>query len=336
MLIMGIESSCDDTGVAIYDAKKGMLANIIHSQVTTHRPYGGVVPELASRQHISFISILVEEALKKAKVAKNDLTAIAYTKGPGLIGSLLVGATFAKSFAYALALPTIAVNHLEAHILAAMLEEQSLEFPFLALLVSGGNTVLIEAISLGEYKILGETLDDAAGEAFDKIAKLIGLPYPGGPELAALADAYESPQDFFPFPLPLSKKTGFDFSFSGIKTHAANLWSKLLIKDLNAQKKLAYSLQKAIVDSLVMQSKKALKATNYKALAVAGGVSANKFLRVSLHKLMEEEGGKAYFPKSEYCTDNGAMIAYAGYLYMQKNQIDKDLAINVFPRLALD
>lgn len=339
MVILGIESSCDETGVAVYHHTQGLIAHKLHSQVDAHKVYGGVVPELASRDHVRYISFLVAETLSQAKICVNDIDAVAYTQGPGLIGALLVGASFAKSFAYSLGIPAIPIHHLEAHLLAACMACPEIEYPYLALLVSGGHTELVQVNALGQYEILGQTLDDAVGEAFDKTAKLMGIPYPGGSKLAALADAYPPsiPSQLKPFPRPMLDRAGFDFSFSGLKTHALNAWVKS-DKSEAIKSDIAKQFQQAIVDTLVAKCGRAVESTGLKTLIVAGGVGANYSLRKNIQKLMHKHSGDAYFPALEFCTDNGAMIAYAGYLYYSTfatNCVDTDLQILVKPRWPL-
>lgn len=336
MRVLGIESSCDETGIAIYDDKKGLLAHTLYSQVPTHRLFGGVVPELASRDHVKYLIPLIDEALAQAHLSKSQIDAIAYTAGPGLIGALLTGASFAKSLAFALDIPALAVHHLEAHILAACLETPSLEFPFIALLVSGGHTQLIQANALGDYELLGDTLDDAVGEAFDKTAKLMGVPYPGGAELARLADECnpEDMQYLSPFPRPMTDRPGLDFSFSGLKTHVLTTWNNSK-KDESARSSIARAFQDAVVDTLLIKCKRALLHSGSKRLVVAGGVGANRALRERLGSLMTELQGTVYFPKHEYCTDNGAMIAFAGCLHLLQGKRDTTLAIDVKARWPL-
>lgn len=333
MRVLGIESSCDETGLAIYDSDKGLIAHALHSQVVMHQAYGGVVPELASRDHVKYLVPLADEALKQANISKFELDAIAYTAGPGLVGALLTGACFAKSLAHGLGIPALAVHHLEAHLLAAKLESSELEFPFLVLLVSGGHTQLIEARALGDYQLIGDTLDDAVGEAFDKTAKLMGIPYPGGAALAALAD--QSTDASFaklaPFPRPMTERPGLDFSFSGLKTHALTCWSNSR-KDEQAKAAVAYAFQQAVVDTLLIKCKRALKQTASPRLVVAGGVGANKTLRQALMALTQDLGATAYFPRLEYCTDNGAMVAYAGWLHLKQGEQDGSQAIEVKAR----
>lgn len=332
MRILGIESSCDETGMAIYDSQRGLLAHALHSQIATHRLYGGVVPELASRDHITRLVPLMDEVLQKAQLNKNELDAIAYTAGPGLVGALLVGSCFAKSLAYGLNIPALAIHHLEAHLLAAQLETPSLAFPFLALLVSGGHCQLIEVVALGVYRLLGDTLDDAVGEAFDKTAKLMGIPYPGGAVLAQLAD--ECSQTPYVFPRPMTDRPGLDFSFSGLKTHALTVWNQSA-KQMQDRNEVAKAFQHAVVETLIIKCKRALEQTGYKRLVVAGGVGANKALRHALRHYMAQIHGEVYFPAIEYCTDNGAMVAYAGCLRVLRDEQDGSLSINVQARWPL-
>lgn len=333
MLVLGIESSCDETGVALYEEKLGLMGHALHSQVAMHQQYGGVVPELASRDHINYLVPLVDQLLMAQGLSLNAIDVVAYTAGPGLIGALLTGACFAKSLAFALERPAIAIHHLEAHLLAAMLDAPSLQFPFLALLVSGGHTQLIEARALGDYTILGDTLDDAVGEAFDKTAKLMGLPYPGGAKLAQLADACP-PEDsglFPPFPRPMTDRPGLDFSFSGLKTHALNAWTKSE-KNARARGAIAYAFQQAVIDTLIIKCQRAVAASSATRLVVAGGVGANRALRVALTALMNKLEGDVYFPRAEYCTDNGAMVAFAGFMHAKAGNFDKDDIVNVRSR----
>jgi N6-L-threonylcarbamoyladenine synthase len=316
--VLGIETSCDETAVAIFDSVNGLMGHRIFSQVGIHAEFGGVVPELASRDHIRKLLPLIAGTLADAGVQPSALSAVAYTAGPGLIGALLVGATTAVGLAMAWGLPAVPVHHLEAHLLAALLEDEPPEFPFIALLVSGGHTMLVEVRGLGEYSILGQTLDDAAGEAFDKTAKLLGLPYPGGPELAALAEA--GCGDHFEFPRPMLKKPGLDFSFSGLKTAVM-----LKVKEIEAaglltgpvRADLADAFQLAVVDTLVGKSLRAIKQTGYERLVVAGGVGANRLLRTRLASALAAVGARVYYPRTEFCTDNGAMVAFAGFMRLQ-------------------
>lgn len=332
MLILGIESSCDETGVAIYDSDAGLLAHALHSQIDTHRVHGGVVPELASRDHINYLIPLLDKVLQQTGLEKKSLDGIAYTAGPGLIGALLVGACFAKSLAYGLQIPALGIHHLEAHLLAAKMETPSLEFPFIALLVSGGHCQLVAVQDLGVYHLLGDTLDDAVGEAFDKTAKLMGIPYPGGPVLAALAD--KCPSTPYRFPRPMTDRPGLDFSFSGLKTFALNTWNQST-KDEHASAEIAKAFQQAVVETLMIKCKRAVQETGCKQLVVAGGVGANKALRIGLSEWVQSIGGKIYFPALEYCTDNGAMIAYAGCLRMLQGERDSNIGIEVKARWPL-
>ncbi len=336
MRVLGIESSCDETGIAIYCSDQGLLSHALYSQVELHREFGGVVPELASRDHVKHLLPLVVKALFEAKLSKQDLDAVAYTAGPGLIGALLAGACFAKSLAYALAIPAIAVHHLEAHILAAKLERPMLVFPFVALLVSGGHTQLLEVKALGEYRLLGDTLDDAVGEAFDKTAKLMGLPYPGGAELAKLADlaCTENMNQFPEFPRPMVDRPGLDFSFSGLKTHALHVWQQS-DQSQAARIGIAKSFQDAVIDTLVIKCKRACQEVGSKRLVVAGGVGANQALRAELTRLMSGLKGEVFYPRMEYCTDNGAMVAYAGCQHLMRGERDQSQAIDVKARWPL-
>lgn len=334
--ILGIESSCDETGVAIYHESEGIIGHQLYSQVKLHQEYGGVVPELASRDHVRKIIPLIERLMQQANCQSNDIDAIAYTQGPGLIGALLVGATVAKSLAFAWQKPAIGIHHLEGHLLAPMLEEKAPNYPFLALLVSGGHTMLVDVKKLGDYEIIGESIDDAAGEAFDKTAKIMGLDYPGGPLLAKLAEQGNGGE--VRFPRPMTDRPGLDFSFSGLKTFAANrvMVAKKSEPDFSHQAKanIAEAFQEAVIDTLSIKCKRALKQTGYKNLVVAGGVSANLSLRQKLAELMQDLGGQVYYPRQEYCTDNGAMIAYAGFCHYQLSQ-DNNHEIEVFPRWPL-
>jgi N6-L-threonylcarbamoyladenine synthase len=311
MRVIGIESSCDETAVAIYDDARGLLSHRLYSQIAMHQAYGGVVPELASRDHLRRLLPLVREALAAAESTPSSLDGVAYTAGPGLIGALLVGAGFARSLAYAWGRPAIGIHHLEGHLLAPLLEPVPPAFPFLALLVSGGHTQLVDVAGLGQYRILGETLDDAAGEAFDKTAKMLGLPYPGGAALAQLAETGRSGR--FNFPRPMLDRPGLDFSFSGLKTAAlVALRGRALDEETRAD--VARGFQEAVVDTLAEKSRRALTATGHRRLVVAGGVGANLSLRERLKEITHEIGAELYFPRAEFCTDNGAMIALAGCL----------------------
>jgi N6-L-threonylcarbamoyladenine synthase len=311
MLVLGIESSCDETGIAIYDSEKGLLGHTLHSQIELHSFYGGVVPELAARDHIKYIIPLIDKLLEKNAISIDLIDSIAYTAGPGLSGALLVGSSLAEALAYSLNIPSIPVHHLEGHLLAPMLEDDKPSFPFLALLVSGGHTQLIDVKEIGKYEILGDTLDDAAGEAFDKTAKLLGLGYPGGAVLSKLADK-GMPE--FELPRPLLNTHGLNFSFSGLKTAVLTLVKKQIKLTDSIKANIAFAFQESITDVLVKKSIKALKQTGYKNIVVSGGVGANKQLREKLKLQSKNENFKAFFPKLEFCTDNGAMIALAGAL----------------------
>jgi N6-L-threonylcarbamoyladenine synthase len=337
MLVLGIESSCDETGLAIYCSENGLLAQALYSQINLHKQFGGVVPELASRDHIKHLVPLLDDVLQKANIQKTDIDAIAYTAGPGLIGALLTGACFAKSLAFALSIPAIAVHHLEAHVLVAQLESPQLKFPFTVLLVSGGHTQLLEARALGDYKLLGDTLDDAVGEAFDKTAKLMGVPYPGGAELARLADLAtpKNSNTFPPFPRPMTTKPGLDFSFSGLKTHALNCWHKS-DQSKAAQIGIAKAFQDAVIDTLTIKCHRVFKQSSTRRLVVAGGVGANKSLRKKLLEAMALLDVEVYFPRLDYCTDNGVMVAYAGCLHLLTGKKDASLSIEVKARWPLE
>ncbi|MGR5148344.1 tRNA (adenosine(37)-N6)-threonylcarbamoyltransferase complex transferase subunit TsaD [Photobacterium alginatilyticum] len=332
MRILGIETSCDETGVAIFDDEKGLLAHELYSQVKLHADYGGVVPELASRDHVKKTIPLIKAALADAGLTPDDLDGVAYTAGPGLVGALLVGATIGRSLAYAWGLPAVAVHHMEGHLLAPMLEDNPPEFPFVALLVSGGHTMMVEVKGIGEYQILGESIDDAAGEAFDKTAKLMGLDYPGGPLLSRLAE--KGTPGRFKFPRPMTDRPGLDFSFSGLKTFAANT-IRANDDDEQTRADIAFAFQEAVVDTLAIKCKRALKQTGFKRLVIAGGVSANKYLRLELEKLMVGMKGEVFYPRTEFCTDNGAMIAYAG-MQRLKNHETMDLSVKAHPRWPID
>src|SRR5580698_10489062 len=309
MRVIGIESSCDETAVAVYDGSKGLLSHRLYSQVAMHQAYGGVVPELASRDHVRRLLPLVREALADARSDRDTIDAIAYTAGPGLIGALLVGAGFATGLAVAWGKPALGIHHLEGHLLAPLLEADPPAFPFLALLVSGGHTQLVDVAGLGQYRILGETLDDAAGEAFDKTAKLLGLPYPGGAALAKLAESGHSNR--FVFPRPMLDRPGLDFSFSGLKTAAlVALRGRVLDDAIRAD--VARGFQEAVVETLAEKCRRALEATGHRRLVIAGGVGANRRLRERLAGIARDMGAELYFPRAEFCTDNGAMIALAG------------------------
>jgi len=329
--VLGVETSCDETGVAVFDPARGLLAHTLYSQIRMHADYGGVVPELASRDHVRKLLPLVRETLDRAGLAIEGLGGVAYTAGPGLVGALLVGATAARSLAWALGLPAIGVHHMEGHLLAPLLEADPPEPPFVALLVSGGHSMLIEVEAIGRYVLLGDTLDDAAGEAFDKTAKLMDLPYPGGPALAALAEKGRS--GVFRFSRPMTDRPGLDFSFSGLKTQVLLAWQA---SDRSEQTKadIARAFEEAIVDTLTIKCRRALAATGARSLVIAGGVGANRTLRRRLAEAGVEENFRTYFPRPEFCTDNGAMIALAGALRLEAGQFETP-SIAVRPRWDL-
>jgi len=348
MLILGIESSCDETGIALFDTNKGLLAHELFSQIDVHADYGGVVPELASRDHVRKTIPLIKKVMADAKITKQDIDGIAYTSGPGLVGALMVGACIGRSLAFAWDIPAVPVHHMEGHLLAPMLEDDTPAFPFIALLVSGGHTQLVEVKAIGDYQILGESIDDAAGEAFDKTAKLLGLDYPGGPMLAKLAES--GTPGVYKFPRPMTDRPGLDFSFSGLKTAAANvirsegiiLAGSKSTQNENAPENveqikanIAYAFQEAVVDTIAIKCRRAVEQTGIKTLVIAGGVSANTELRSKLAKLMEKHRGQVYYPRHEFCTDNGAMIAYAGAQRLQKYG-DRDLLIKARPRWSIE
>ncbi|MDI9237850.1 tRNA (adenosine(37)-N6)-threonylcarbamoyltransferase complex transferase subunit TsaD [Lysobacter sp. LF1] len=332
MKVLGIETSCDETGVAVYDTVTGLRAHALYSQIALHAEYGGVVPELASRDHVRKLLPLVRQTLAEAGLEASDLDGVAYTAGPGLVGALLVGAGVARSLAWALDVPAIGVHHMEGHLLAPLLEEDPArgrpEPPFVALLVSGGHTQLVHVEAIGRYRLLGETLDDAAGEAFDKTAKLMGLPYPGGPQLAALAE--QGRPGVFKFARPMTDRPGLDFSFSGLKTQVLLAWQH---SDRGEQTRadIARGFEDAVVDTLAIKCERALDAAGCDTLVVAGGVGANKRLRAKLDEMARRRGGRVSFPRPQFCTDNGAMIAFAGALRLQAGQ-HGDLAVRVTPR----
>ena len=332
MRVLGIETSCDETGVAVYDDELGLLSHTLYSQVKLHADYGGVVPELASRDHVRKIIPLVKQALAEANCTFDDIDGVAYTKGPGLVGALLVGACMGRALAYSWGKPAIGVHHMEGHLLAPMLEDDVPAFPFLALLVSGGHSMLVAVEGIGKYEVLGESVDDAAGEAFDKTAKLMGLDYPGGPRLAKLAAEGET--GHYRFPRPMTDKPGLNFSFSGLKTFAANTIAAEP-DDHQTRANIALAFEEAVVDTLSIKCRRALTQTGYQNLVIAGGVSANTRLRSSLGEMMTSLGGKVYYPRGEFCTDNGAMIAYAGLQRLKAGQAD-DLGVQGVPRWPLD
>ena len=316
MRILGIETSCDETGVAVYDTQHGLLGHNLYSQVKLHADYGGVVPELASRDHIRKLYPLVAKTMQDSQTRPQQLAGVAYTRGPGLVGALLVGSSFARSLGYGWQLPVLGVHHMEGHILALMLDDPAPDFPFVALLVSGGHSMLVKATGIGQYDIMGETLDDAAGEAFDKTAKLLGLDYPGGPALAKLADIGVAGR--FTFPRPMTDRPGLDLSFSGLKTYAARTVSTVCSGNpsgkLSWQDKadIALAFQTAVVETLAIKCRRAVRETGLTRLVIAGGVGANSMLRQQLQVMMQAHGGRVYYPRPAFCTDNGAMIAYAG------------------------
>ncbi len=316
MLVLGIETSCDETGIALYDTGRGLLAHALHSQVALHADYGGVVPELASRDHIRRVLPLTREVLSRASTTLAKLDAVAYTAGPGLAGALLVGAGIGASLAHALHIPAIAVHHLEGHLLSPLLTSPAPAFPFIALLVSGGHTQLMRVGGVGDYTLLGETLDDAAGEAFDKSAKLLGLGYPGGPALAALAGSGHAGK--YPLPRPMLRSGNLDFSFSGLKTAVLTVVRQTAL-DAQGRADLAAELQAAIIDVLIAKALAAIDQTGINTLVVAGGVGANRLLRTQLTTAAQRVGCTVFYPPLEFCTDNGAMIAFAGALRLQKN-----------------
>jgi N6-L-threonylcarbamoyladenine synthase len=330
MYVLGIETSCDETGVAIYHSEKGLISDVLYSQVAMHSEYGGVVPELASRDHIRRVIPLIKQCLAHGQLSTSAINGIAYTAGPGLMGALLVGATTARSLAWTWQIPAIAVHHMEGHLLAPMLEENPPAFPFVALLVSGGHTLLVRVDGIGQYHILGESLDDAAGEAFDKAAKMLGLGYPGGPKVSALA---ELGQSRFVFPRPMTDRPGLDFSFSGLKTFTLNTFND---SDKTEQDKadIAFAFQTAVSETLSIKCRRALQQTGLKRLVVAGGVSANKQIRAALLDMTAKEKATVHFPRLKFCTDNGAMIAYAGCQRLLAGQ-HENLEIFAKPRWAI-
>jgi N6-L-threonylcarbamoyladenine synthase len=332
MRVLGIETSCDETAAAVYDGSGGLLAHRLFSQIDLHAKYGGVVPELASRDHVRKLVPLIEEVLTDSQSKPKDIHGVAYTSGPGLVGALLVGAAVGRSLALGWNVPAVGIHHLEGHLLAPMLEPDPPRFPFLALLVSGGHTLIAEVTGLGSYRILGASLDDAAGEAFDKTAKLLGLPYPGGPYLAKLAESGRPGR--FDFPRPMLDRPGFDFSFSGLKT-AVVVAVRGLTLDEQTRADVARSFQEAVVETLVVKCGRALDATKAKTLVVAGGVGANRSLREELSKLGALRRIKVSYPRPEFCTDNAAMIAYAGYLRLSAGE-SEDLAIRARARWPID
>ncbi len=323
MLVLGLETSCDETGVALYDSERGLLADALFSQIDLHRVYGGVVPELASRDHVKRLLPLTRQVMAEAGVTAGQVDAIAYTAGPGLVGALLVGASCAQALAFAWGIPALGVHHMEGHLLAPMLEEHPPRFPFVALLVSGGHTQLVRVDGIGRYQLLGESLDDAAGEAFDKTAKLLGLGYPGGPEIARLAESGVDGR--FVFPRPMTDRPGLDFSFSGLKTFTLNTWHQCREAGDDSEQTrcdIALAFERAVVDTLVLKCRRALRQTGLDRLVIAGGVSANRSLRQALERMLGELGGEVFYARPRFCTDNGAMIAYAGCQRLLAGQHD--------------
>ncbi len=323
MRVLGIETSCDETGVAVYEGERGLLAQAVYSQVDIHAEYGGVVPELASRDHVRKTLPLIRQVLDEAKLDPSSIEGVAYTTGPGLVGALLVGAALGRSLAWAWGVPAIGVHHMEGHLLAPLLETPAPEFPFVALLVSGGHTQLVEVKGVGRYRILGESLDDAAGEAFDKTAKILDLPYPGGPALARLAEQGDPAR--FHFPRPMTDRPGLDFSFSGLKTFALNKIHEVLPDaddPLQARADIARAFEEAVVETLVIKCRRALQETGHPRLILAGGVAANRRLRERMNEAIAAVGGQTYYPRLALCTDNGAMIAYAGWQRLRAGQTE--------------
>ena len=336
MRVLGLESSCDETGVAIYDSEQGLLADALYSQIALHAEFGGVVPELASRDHVRKLLPLIREVLDKAGMNGGDLDAVAYTAGPGLAGALMVGACAGRAMAYAWGVPALAVHHMEGHLLAPMLEANPPEFPFIALLVSGGHTQLVRVDGIGHYQLLGESLDDAAGEAFDKAAKVLGLPYPGGPQLAKVAALGDNRR--FDFPRPMVNRPGLDFSFSGLKTFTLNTVNDCRADGVLSEtdrNDIAAAFQDAVVDTLTIKCLRALKQEGLSRLVIAGGVSANTLLRERLEAKLAKIGAQVYYPRPAYCTDNGAMIAYAGACRLLAGQAEA-LSVQVRPRWPMN
>lgn len=329
MKVLGIETSCDETGVAIYDEHRGLIADLLYSQIDLHKKYGGVVPELASRDHIRKTLPMIDQALIDSDCHPRDIDGIAYTAGPGLVGALLVGASIAKSLALAWNIPALGIHHMEGHLLAARLTSEPPDYPYVALLVSGGHTLLLCCENPGQYQLLGESLDDAAGEAFDKVAKMLSLGYPGGPEIARLA--LNGNRNRFIFPRPMTNRPGLDFSFSGLKTFTLNTLKDLEQPTDQDKADIAVAFQTAVVDTIRIKCQRALEQTGLTTLVIAGGVSANIELRVELRKMTDKYGGTVYYPAPEFCTDNGAMIAYAGFERLKRGQTE-GLSIDVKPR----
>lgn len=336
MLVLGLETSCDETGVALYDSERGLLADALFSQIDLHRIYGGVVPELASRDHIKRMLPLIEQVLTDANCTAQEIQGIAYTAGPGLVGALLVGASCAQALAFAWDIPSVGVHHMEGHLLAPMLEKNPPQFPFVALLVSGGHTQLVRVDAIGQYRLLGESIDDAAGEAFDKTAKMMGLRYPGGPEIARLAE--QGTPGRFILPKPMTDRPGLQFSFSGLKTATLTVWQKCIAAGDDGEQTradLAHAFQTAVVVTLTIKCQRALEQEGLKNLVIAGGVSANQALRRSLESMLAKRQGQVFYARPEFCTDNGAMIAYAGCQRLLAGQQESD-AIQVRARWPLE
>lgn len=336
MLILGLETSCDETGVALYDTELGLLSHALFSQVDIHVEYGGVVPELASRDHVRKTLPLVDQVLEEAGIVAQDIDGVAYTAGPGLAGALMVGATLARSLAWGWGVPALGIHHMEGHLLAPMLEADVPQFPFVALLVSGGHTQLVRVDGIGRYRLLGESLDDAAGEAFDKVAKMLGLPYPGGPHIARMAQNGNTQR--FDFPRPMVNRPGLDFSFSGLKTYTLNTIADCRLNaELSEQDRsdIACAFEEAVVATLVIKCRRALRQEALKTLVIAGGVSANTRLRSALEQALAKEGARVFYPAPMFCTDNGAMIAYAGAQRMQAGLVD-DANTRVRPRWPME
>ncbi|ROQ21012.1 O-sialoglycoprotein endopeptidase [Marinimicrobium koreense] len=337
MRVLGIETSCDETGLALYDSERGLLSHALFSQIAVHAEYGGVVPELASRDHVRKLLPLIRQVMAEAETSPEQIDAVAYTAGPGLIGALMVGASVGRSLAYGWGIPALGIHHMEGHLLAPMLEDNPPEFPFIALLVSGGHTQLVQVRGIGEYRLLGESLDDAAGEAFDKAAKMLDLDYPGGPHIAKLAERGRAGR--FTFPRPMVDRPGLDFSFSGLKTYTLNTVAEHAqadgLPDEQTCADIAHAFQEAVVGTLVIKCRRALEQTGQKTLVIAGGVSANTRLREELEAALAKIGARVFYARNEFCTDNGAMIAYAGCQRLLAGQTEP-LAVNVRARWPLD
>jgi N6-L-threonylcarbamoyladenine synthase len=339
--VVGIETSCDETGVAIYDSDQGLLAHSLYSQIEIHEDFGGVVPELASRDHVRKTLPLIKECLAQTGAGLDQLDGVAYTSGPGLVGALLVGSAIGRSLAWTLGVPAVGVHHMEGHMLAPMLDETKPQFPFVALLVSGGHTQLVEVQEVGHYRLLGESIDDAAGEAFDKTAKLLGLPYPGGPELARLAE--QGDPERFHFPRPMTDRPGLEFSFSGLKTFALNTMQQELGPENGLEQSaanqtradIARAFEDAVVDTMVIKCRRAVRESSSSTLVLAGGVSANSRLRQRIKQAMDKEKVEVFYPRPEFCTDNGAMIAYAGWQRLKAGQAEP-LKFGARPRWPLE